>query len=41
MKIEAGYKYTEKDEWVKVEGNIADDRDQRPRPGPVLRYRIP
>ena len=23
MKVEAGYKYTEKDEWVKVDGNIA------------------
>ena len=23
MKVEEGYKYTEKDEWVKVEGNIA------------------
>ena len=23
MKVEAGYKYTEKDEWVKVEGSIA------------------
>lgn len=23
MKVEAGYKYTEKDEWVKVEGKIA------------------
>ena len=23
MKVEAGYKYTEKDEWVKVEGNVA------------------
>jgi glycine cleavage system H protein len=23
MKLEAGYKYTEKDEWVKVEGNTA------------------
>jgi glycine cleavage system H protein len=23
MKVEAGYKYTEKDEWVKVEDNIA------------------